>query len=55
MTMDDFTEALCALCWVVEKHCFVPGKVENWVIIVETNSVSMWNFPFKVCVLSYFF
>jgi len=48
MTMDDFTETLCTLCSVVEKYCFVPGKVENWVFIIETNNMSMWSFPFKI-------
>jgi len=46
--MDDFCDTLCALCSVLEEHCFVPGKVENWVIIIETNNVGMWSFPFKV-------
>jgi len=50
MTMDDFCDTLCALCSVLEENCFVPGKVENWVIIIETNNVGMWSFPFKVTI-----
>jgi len=48
MSMDDFCDTLCALCAVLEEYCFVPGKVENWVIIIETNNVGMWSFPFKI-------
>lgn len=48
MTIEEFLDALCGLCFPVEKACFVPGKVENWIIIVETNNLSIWNFPFKV-------
>lgn len=48
MTIEDFTETLCALCSVIEKYCFVPGKVENWVFIIETGNMSLWSFPFTI-------
>ena len=25
---------------------FYPGKVENWIIIIETNETGLFNFPF---------
>jgi len=27
---------------------FVPGKIENWVLLIETNELSMFSFPFNV-------
>jgi len=32
----------------VRKYYFIPGKVENWIIFIENNSESLFNFPFKV-------
>jgi hypothetical protein len=27
---------------------FYPGKVENWIIFIETNEIGLFNFPFGV-------
>jgi hypothetical protein len=47
----DLTDFIAALCFVLDtckKFYFVPGKVENWVIIIESNSMGVFNFPFKI-------
>ena len=44
--------ALCVLLVKVEDYLFFRGKVENWVILIETNSIGLLNFPFKVKILS---
>jgi hypothetical protein len=43
-----FIKALGALLFVISKYCFVPGKVENWIIMIETNSVGVFGFPFMI-------
>ena len=48
MEIETVQRGLCYVLNVVRDHCFVPGKVENWRIIIETNSVGLMNFPFKV-------
>ena len=40
--------ALCFLLMRVEEFMFFKGKIENWVILIETNSIGLLNFPFKV-------
>lgn len=37
---------------LVKRYLFVPGKVENWVILIDTNNVGLLGLPFKV---KYFF
>mmetsp|Transcript_7108 Transcript_7108/g.6372 ORF Transcript_7108/g.6372 Transcript_7108/m.6372 type:complete len:167 (-) Transcript_7108:741-1241(-) len=46
--MQDFIGAIASLCMIVRDHCFVPYFVENWIIIIEVNGLSLWSFPFKL-------
>jgi hypothetical protein len=48
MDLADFIAALCFVLDTCKKFYFVPGKVENWVIIIESNSMGVFNFPFKI-------
>lgn len=30
---------------LVRKHMLLPGKVENWILVIETNSVGVFGLP----------
>jgi hypothetical protein len=47
-TNDDLLSGVCTLLDIVKKYVFVDGKIENWVIIIETNELGLWSFPYKV-------
>jgi len=40
--------ALCYALSVAREFYFVPGKVENWIIIIDATGLGLLNFPFKV-------
>lgn len=42
---DAFIHALSILFVICEDYMFYPGKVENIVVIVETDQMSLYNFP----------
>ncbi|CAD8084670.1 unnamed protein product [Paramecium primaurelia] len=44
---DAFIHALSILFVICEDYMFYPGKVENIVVIVETDQMSLYNFPQK--------
>jgi len=46
--LEDYMEAICFVLDTVRKYYFVPGKVENWVIIIENNSLGLLDFPTKM-------
>jgi len=46
--MKDIISAICFVLDTVKKFYFVPGKVENWIIIIETNGAGLFNFPIKM-------
>jgi len=48
MNLKELIEAMCFVFDVVRKYYFVPGKVENWVIIIELNHGGIFDFPTKV-------
>lgn len=46
--IEDFVDALVFTLDLGKNHCFVPYHVENWHIIVETNDMGFWSFPFDI-------
>lgn len=46
--VEDCIAALCFVLDTVRKFYFVPGKVENWVIFIESNNAGLLDFPIKV-------
>ena len=40
--------ALCYVLSVAREFYFVPGKVENWIIILDASGLGLLSFPFKV-------
>jgi hypothetical protein len=44
---DAFIHALSILFVICEDYMFYPGKVENIVVVLETNQMSLFNFPQK--------
>lgn len=32
---------------IVKKYMFIPGKVENWIFLLETNNVGVFGLPVK--------
>lgn len=45
--MEDFIQALIYFTDVVKYNCFLPGHVETWTIIIETNNMSVWSLPIR--------
>jgi len=43
------TYAVSTLLAIIQKYAFVPGHVENWVLIIDTNNIGIFDFPFAVC------
>ncbi|KAL4487616.1 hypothetical protein ABPG72_017405 [Tetrahymena utriculariae] len=41
-------EALCYFLKKVQSCMFYPGKIENWIIILETNKMSFFKFPLGI-------
>lgn len=48
MRIEDLLSAFCFLLDSVRRNMFVPGKVENWLIIIDINFMSLFNVPLKV-------
>jgi hypothetical protein len=42
---DAFINALTYLLDTVRAHMFLPGFVENWIILLETQEMSLWDIP----------
>jgi hypothetical protein len=32
---------------IIRKHMFIPGKVENWLFILESNGLGVFGLPVK--------
>eukprot|EP01017_Pseudomicrothorax_dubius_P033820 TRINITY_DN4565_c0_g1_i6.p1 TRINITY_DN4565_c0_g1~~TRINITY_DN4565_c0_g1_i6.p1 ORF type:complete len:412 (+),score=92.29 TRINITY_DN4565_c0_g1_i6:55-1290(+) len=47
LPIDDFTNALVFLLQTVKKTMFLPGHVEEWVVIQETIDLSLFKLPQK--------
>lgn len=41
-------QALSYLMGSVRKYMMIPGKVENWIFILETNKIGVFGLPLKV-------
>ncbi|EAR84347.2 divergent CRAL/TRIO domain protein (macronuclear) [Tetrahymena thermophila SB210] len=41
-------EALCYFLKKIQSYMFYPGKIENWIIILETNKMSFFKFPIGI-------
>jgi hypothetical protein len=48
-----YINALSYYFGIIKKNCFVPGKIENWVFIMDTKKLGLSKFPFKVKVTIY--
>jgi hypothetical protein len=40
--------ALSTLLNIITKYAFVPGKVENWIVIIDTKCKGMTEIPITV-------
>ena len=54
MSCDDLIISLGILLQIVQKYMFIPGKVENWLVLIDTNKISLWSLPLKVIIHVYF-
>ena len=48
MKPDDLLSGFCFLLTAIQKNMFHPGKIENWVILIDINNMSLFNVPLKV-------
>ncbi|EGR29816.1 hypothetical protein IMG5_148000 [Ichthyophthirius multifiliis] len=48
--MVNIIAALCKILNTVNKYMFVKGKVENWIIIIETNGQGLFDLDFNALV-----
>ena len=46
--MNGVNGALCRLLSIVQKNMFVEGKIENWIIFIDTNNMGVLEHDFKV-------
>eukprot|EP01017_Pseudomicrothorax_dubius_P040573 TRINITY_DN6366_c0_g1_i1.p1 TRINITY_DN6366_c0_g1~~TRINITY_DN6366_c0_g1_i1.p1 ORF type:complete len:396 (+),score=65.98 TRINITY_DN6366_c0_g1_i1:115-1302(+) len=44
---EEFENALCNLLWLIRGKMFLPGYVENWVILIETSEYGLTSLPLK--------
>lgn len=38
-------QALSYFLGVIKKNMFIPGKIENWILIIETNNEGVFRVP----------
>ena len=54
--IDDLLAAICILLNTVKKQMFVPGFVENWVILIEASNLGMGTLSnLDVCILFFIY
>lgn len=46
--LDNFIYAIYVFINYLSKHFFIPGQVENYVILVDLSNVSFWKPPLKI-------
>ena len=46
--LDPLLQAFCFLLTAIQKNMFFPGKIENWVILIDIGNMSLFNVPLKV-------
>jgi len=45
--IENFQIALITLLDILKEYCFVPGRVENWIVILDTRRINFSQFPLK--------
>ena len=46
--INNFLYAIYVFVKYLSKHIFIPGQVENWVMIADLKDVSIWDPPLKL-------
>lgn len=46
--IEDIMRAISILLMIVKDYMLVPGKIENWFIIVEAKNTTAFSVPFTV-------
>ena len=46
--IENFKSAVQFFLQYLKKHIFIPGQVENWIIIADLTGVSMWSPPTNI-------
>ena len=46
--IENFKSAVQFFLQYLKKHIFIPGQVENWILIADLTGVSMWRPPTKI-------
>ena len=46
--IDNFIYAIYVFINYLSKHIFIPGQVENWIMIADLSNVSFWKPPTKI-------
>ncbi|KAM3146451.1 hypothetical protein pb186bvf_001420 [Paramecium bursaria] len=44
---ETYQNALSYYFGIIRRYCFVPGKIENWIFIMDTKKLGLTKFPFK--------
>ncbi|KAL4459508.1 hypothetical protein ABPG74_018121 [Tetrahymena malaccensis] len=44
---DNITQAMCVFLEMIKKYMMVPGKVENWIFIIDTREKGIFSLPLK--------
>lgn len=44
--MDEAIKSACCLLSFISENFFVPGYIENWTLVVNTNSLGVFGFPY---------
>ena len=37
---EDLLSAVCCLLTLVRKHMFIPGCIENWIVLIDAGQIS---------------
>ena len=48
MKSEDLISSVGFLLQIIKKYMFSPGKIENWIVIIDCNNVSLWSLPLNV-------
>lgn len=45
---DDFIKSVIFFLEVIVNNIFMPGQVENWIVLIDFNFMGLFTFPIKV-------
>lgn len=48
LNLDDFISSVIFFLEVIVNNMFLPGQVENWVVLINFNFMGLFTFPIKV-------